>query len=146
MDPTERRLKVINELELAPKGSLWFVQDCVWKQVIEKFVVKRKGHVALVFKQMTFASLNDTVPVLIGTSHGHGLKLRPVLPPNKKSQHTIFSAVRPICTLPNVSSPLAIDNFTGDNETIKRNPYKKSIDEDEFFKLDCYLANKGLNI
>lgn len=147
MEYEERKLKAINELMLIAKGSLWFIKDSIWQQTIKDFVKQRVGHVGLVYKNMSFSSLNDTVPVLIGTSFGSGLKLRPVLPRyRKKRAHTVFSIIRPISTIPENTPPLAVDKFTGYDPNIKVNEQKPFIDEDEYSKLDQYLAQKGLNV
>ena len=139
-------------LGLASKGALWNIKDFVWKDVIEGFVVKRKGHPGLVWSDKTYKSLLDTVPVMIGSSSHHrkAFRVERVFPPDKsEKEYTYFRTFRP-CMLPAATEDghgsFAVKNFKGDADGITRNHHKPSLNSEEMKELDKYIQAKGLKI
>ena len=149
MDNGERLLNAINELALAPKGSLWFIKESIWAETIPEYIIKRKAHPALVFANKRYKSLKDTVPILFGSSRNldyrRGFQVRNVMPPPSK-RTTYFTAIRPCKVRPAADGGLSIDKFTGGNPDVNRNFVKPNLEADEMERLDSYLKNRGLNI
>ena len=146
MEHQERILNAINELALGAKGSLWLIKDTAWERVIHGFVRKRQSHPAMIFANRHYESLNDTVPLMIGSSRkGCGLRLKAAMPGSHPGKpYTYFSVVRPCPTVS--ADAMAIKRFTGLDPEVERNHQKPYIEDDEFYKLDCYLASKGVTL
>ena len=149
MDKDQRLLNAINELVLAPKGSLWFIQENLWAEMIPEYIIKRKAHPALVFANKKYNSLKDIVPVMLGSSrdlkYRRGFQVRNLMPLSSK-RTTYFTAIRPCKARPVSDGGLSIDKFTGGNPDVKRNFAKPNLEQDEMESLDGYLRNRGLNI
>lgn len=146
MDASQRLLDAINTLNPASRGTLWLVKDEVWKQIIPRFVCKRKGHPGLSLgRKEKYRSLLDTVPMMIGTSKNHdGLRIDNAMPiSSRKSCSTYFSILRPLMIV-GKEEPFAVKNFTGHSEFIQKNHDKPRLDADEMFRLEAYLFGKGI--
>ena len=150
---SQRLLHAINELALASKGSLWFIKEAIWRDIIPNYVVKRKAHPGLVFANKRYSSLIDTVPIMIGSStdcsYNRGFPVQDVMPRSpRKIKMTFFTAIRP-CAAPmkeTSQNRLTINDFTGHNPNVSRNLDKSSLDAEEMRRLDDYLLGKGLHI
>jgi len=68
MEFEERLLQAINKLMNLSRGTLWIVKDQIWAKAIENFVLQRKAHPGLAIGKRSFLSLQDTMPMLLGTS------------------------------------------------------------------------------
>ena len=149
MDNDQRLLNAINELVLAPKGSLWFIRENIWAEMIPDYIIKRKAHPALVFANKKYNSLKDTVPVMLGSSrdlkYRRGFQVRDVMPLSTKKT-TYFTAIRPCLVRPVADGGMTIENFTGGNPSVKRNFAKPNLEPDEMERLDGYLRNRGLSL
>ena len=146
MDFSQRLLEAINELNPAARGTLWFVNDVAWEQVIPCFIRKRKGHPGLaVGCKKVYHSLNDTVPMMIGTSKNHGgLRIDDAMPhPSSQKRHTFFSYIRPLMPIGR-EDPLAVKNFIGQSDLIHKNHDKPRLTDEEMFRLEAYLYAKGV--
>ena len=146
MEDSQRLLEAINELNPAARGTLWFVKDEAWKQIIPFFVIKRKAHPGLAIgRKEKFRSLMDTVPMMIGTSQNHnGLRIDDVMPQSPSKQcHTYFSVIRPLMPI-GKEDPLSVKNFTGYDDLIQKNYEKPRLNADEMFRLDAFLFAKGI--
>lgn len=144
----QRKLDAFNLLSLPPKGSIWIIKESVWA-AMDRFVPQRKRHPGLVFAKKHYASLYDTVPVMIGTSKNYcGLQVARVFGDSSQKKYTYFSVIRP-CVANAVEdslNPFIVQSFTGLDPDIKRNQEKPSLDADEMQKLDDYLESKGIHI
>ena len=149
MDNDQRLLNAINELVLAPKGSLWFIQENLWAEMIPEYIIKRKAHPALVFANKRYNSLRDTVPVMLGSSrelkYRQGFQVQDVMPQSTKKT-TYFTAIRPCKVRPVADGGVTIEKFTGGNQSVRRNLAKPNLDTDEMESLDGYLRNRGLSL
>lgn len=148
MEYEERLLNAINALKVVPFGSIWIINDAVWKRVIADYVVKRRHHPGIaISRRERFDRLTDIVPCMIGTSQksssGTGFRVENVMPHSNK-KHTYFKVVRP-CHLHGDASPeLAVKNFCGNYEFIRRSRGKTLLDDGEKAGLVKFLTRKGL--
>ena len=149
MDFESRLQEAINEFRMADRGTLWFVKDSVWEMIIEEFEKKRVGHPGLVISRRKFKSLQDTVTMMIGSSRytGGSFYVKDVMPNVKeKKKLTFFKAFKPCPLPPEGDSPLAIENFTGRSDEIRRNDDKPSLDQDEMKQLNIYIKAKRISL
>ena len=150
MEKSERLLNAINCFELISKGSLWIVDEKIWDSAIDGFIPKRKGHPGLVFALKRYKSLEDTVPMMIGSSRkvGYSLCVKNVFDDKSEKKETFFTAIRPkpISVDDAPSSGLVANRFAGKHTGISRNPYKSLLDADEMAELDKYLLRKGVRL
>lgn len=148
MKPEERLLCAINALKVAPKGSLWFVKESVWKEVIPNYDQNstRKAHAGLIFADKKYTSLHDTVNIMIGTSSPwgsqKGFRVDGVVL-NSPKRYTYFRIIRPQFV---ETCPLGVQEFTGNSENIQRNLEKPSLNEKEIRSLNDYLWRKGVHL
>ena len=146
MEDSQRLIDAINALDIAARGTLWFVKDTIWEQIILNFIRKRRAHPGLAIgRKKKFRSLLDTVPMMIGTSRNNkGLRIDDVMPlsPSKR-RHTYFSVIRPLMPI-GKEDPLAVKNFIGNDELIQRNYEKPRLNADEMSRLDAYLFARGI--
>ena len=142
MNLEERFLTLVNEMELAQRGSLWMIHDNVWEQAVQDFVRKRKGHPGLAIGTRNYRSLQDTVPLMIGNRKKHGgFRVEGV---GANGLATYFHRIRPKAVQAGGESPVAIQEFDGGNPDITRNKFKPSLDAEELRALNQYLATKGV--
>lgn len=133
MESAERRFNALDFLLDYSKGTLWWVNDLLWKEADDNFVVKRKGHPGLSLARRKAESLYDVVPMLIGTTknRGHSVAVENITEPVKGStRRTHFSVVRPF--------PLRFGEF-GKRSGIYRNDYKPRISDSEMELLNSML-------
>ena len=133
MDTAKRRFEALDFLLDYSKGTLWWVNDLLWKEVNENFVVKRKGHPGLSLARRKAESLYDVVPMLIGTTKngGRSVTVENITEPVKGStRRTHFSVVRPY--------PLRFGEF-GKKNGIYGNDYKPRISNSEMALLNLML-------
>ena len=133
METAERRFNALDFLLDYSKGTLWWVNDLLWKEADANFVVKRKGHPGLSLARRRVKSIYDVVPMLIGTTKngGHSVAVENITEPVKGStRRTHFSVVRPF--------PLRFGEF-GKRSGIYRNDYKPRISDSEMVLLNSIL-------
>jgi hypothetical protein len=133
MESAERRFNALDFLLDYSKGTLWWVNDLLWKEADDNFVVKRKGHPGLSLARRKAESLYDVVPMLIGTTKngGRSVTVENITEPVKGStRRTHFSVVRPY--------PLRFGEF-GKKSGIYGNDYKPRISDSEMALLNVML-------
>jgi hypothetical protein len=133
METAERYFNALDFLLDYSKGTLWWVNDLLWKEADDNFVVKRKGHPGLSLARRRVKSIYDVVPMLIGTTKngGRSVSVENITEPVKGStRRTHFSVVRPF--------PLRFGEF-GKRSGIYRNDYKPRISDREMVLLNSML-------
>jgi hypothetical protein len=133
MESAERRFNALDFLLDYSKGTLWWVNDLLWKEADDNFVVKRKGHPGLSLARRRVKSIYDVVPMLIGTTKNGGRSvavgnITETIKGSTRSTH--FSVVRPF--------PLRFGEF-GKKSGIYRNDYKPRISDSEMELLNSML-------
>ena len=73
MEYAERLLAAINFLRVAERGTLWFVKDSLLEDVVDGFRAKRKAHPCLSLRRRAYQSLQDTVPIMLGSHRSSGV-------------------------------------------------------------------------
>lgn len=143
MDAGERRFQALGALLDYSKGTLWWVSNRIWNEVIEGFVWKKgnDSHPGLSIAQKKAEAVHDVIPMLIGTSRRRGgrrttLAVGHISP--KGTPHwdspTFFSPLRP-CRVD-------FDEF-GRADGVHENSAKRRLEPDEMQRLDEILASKG---
>lgn len=144
MNSEERRFRALDALLDYSKGTLWWVTNRIWAQVIPEFVWKRgaKSHPGLSIVTEKAQGVHDVVPMLIGTSRRHGsrrttLTVRHISPIDTAHYDfpTYFSPLRP-CRV-------EFDEF-GRAEGVTVNSPKPRLDSDEMRRLDEILSSTGV--
>jgi hypothetical protein len=133
METAERYFNALDFLLDYSKGTLWWVNDLLWKEADDNFVVKRKGHPGLSLARRRVKSIYDVVPMLIGTTKngGRSVAVENITEPVKGStRRTHFSVVRPY--------PLRFGEF-GKRSGIYGNGYKPRISDSEMALLNMML-------
>ena len=133
MESAKRRFNALDFLLDYSKGTLWWVNDLLWKEADANFVVKRKGHPGLSLARRRVKSIYDVVPMLIGTTKngGRSVAVENITEPVKgTTRRTHFSVVRPF--------PLRFGEF-GKRSGIYRNDYKPRISDSEMVLLNSIL-------
>ena len=133
MESAERRFNALDFLLNYSKGTLWWVNDLLWKEADDSFVFKRKGHPGLSLARRRVKSIYDVVPMLIGTTKNGGRSVIVVNitePVKGSTRRTHFSVVRPF--------PLRFGEF-GKKSGIYRNDYKPRISDSEMELLNSML-------
>lgn len=133
MNNEERRFKALDVLLDYSKGTLWWVKDRIWDEVIPEFKKKRQGHPGLSISRRRAQSLYDVVPMLIGTSKypGRSVKVSNLRNPEEAGERTTyFSVLRPY--------PIRFNEF-GSSEGVCANSHKPRIDKCEAQQLDVFL-------
>ena len=133
MESAERRFNALDFLLNYSKGTLWWVNDLLWKEADDNFVVKRKGHPGLSLARRKAESLYDVVPMLIGTTKngGRSVTVENITEPVKGStRRTHFSVVRPYSR--------RFGEF-GKKSGIYGNGYKPRISDSEMALLNMML-------
>ena len=142
MDSEERRFKMLDFLLDYSKGTLWWVDNDLWKDVISGFVMKKgnKKHPGLSIARKRAEGLFSTVPMLIGTSRpAYGSRVLAVrhMNPEGSEHHDapgFFSPLRPF--------RIRFDEF-GRADRITQNSVKPRLERDEMRRLDEILSGKG---
>ena len=139
MDVEERRFKALDFLLDYSKGTIWWVKDRLWEQVVPGFVRKREGHPGLSICRRRAEGLFSVIPLLLGTTRPprecfvvEGVTESPAGEPPRRS---CFSLLRPF--------PLRFGEF-GDADGISMNAYKPRLTPGEESRLDGFLRKKGL--
>ncbi len=147
MEFEERLLQAINKLMNLSRGTLWIVKDQIWAKAIENFVLQRKAHPGLAIGKRSFLSLQDTMPMLLGTSRSlnRGFAVADVLQ-RGTGQKTYFSIIRPTSLSSNLLPFVPAIEFCGSHPNISRNDCKPSLSKKELDEFNHYLRNKGLNL
>ena len=141
MDSDERRFKMLDFLLDYSKGTLWWVDNDIWKNVISGFVMKKgqRKHPGLSIARKKADGLFSTVPMLIGTSKpAYGSRVLEVrhMSPEGSEHHDapgFFSPLRPYL--------LRFDEF-GRADRITQNSTKPRLERDEMRRLDEILSGK----
>ena len=141
MESEERRLKALDFLLDYSKGTLWWVDNDIWRAAIAGFVLKKgnKKHPGLSIARRKAEGLFSTVPMLIGTSkppHGGGvLKVRHMSPEwlAHRDRPGFFAPLRPF--------RIRFDEF-GRADRITQNIVKPRLERDEMRRLDEILSGK----
>lgn len=148
MTKDERVLELLKALLDISRGTLWFVKDQLWEKAIPDFVVKRKGHAGLSLGMQKVESLQDMMPMLIGTSKtgGSAFYATGVFAWEKHPRRTYFSAIRPcLQTSYRTAAPkLGVKDFLGQDPLVERNHDKPSLDGEEMGRFEEFLKNRGL--
>lgn len=147
MEYAERLLAAINFLRVAERGTLWFVKDSLLEDVVPDFVAKRKAHPCLSLRRRAYQSLQDTVPIMLGSHRSKGVdsfEVKNVMPPDKhqKVSSTYFSVVRP-ARLFQEGRSLGVERFCGDDAEVQSNLRKPRLTDDELNRLNEYLGARG---
>jgi len=143
MESDERRFVALDFLFDCSKGTLWWVNNRLWNEVVVGFVWKRnaKSHPGLSIARRKAKGLYDTIPMLIGTSRKpFGTKALEVHHIDEEgSSHydapTYFAPLRP-CRL-------RFNDF-GRAEGVARNEPKSRLDNEELHCLDNILKGEGV--
>ena len=144
MDPEERRIHALDFLLDYSKGTLWWVSNKIWNDVIPGFVWKKgsDAHPGLSVCRDNVEGLYSKIPMLIGTSRPccsvkRCLTVRHISP--ECSDHydspSYFRVLRPY--------GLRFDEF-GREGRIAMNATKPRLELDEARKLDEMLKWEGL--
>lgn len=147
MKYAERLLAAINFLRVAERGTLWFVKDSLLEDVVAGFIARRKAHPCLSLRRRVYQSLQDTVPIMVGSHRSKGVdsfEVKGVMPPDKhgKGGVTYFSVVRP-ARLFQEGRSLGVERFCGDDAEVQRNLRKPRLTDDELNRLNEYLGARG---
>lgn len=147
MDYAERLLAAINFLRVAERGTLWFVKDSLLEDVVADFVAKRKAHPCLSLRRRAYQSLQDTVPIMLGSHRSSGVasfEVKDVMAPDKhqKVSSTYFSVVRPARLFLEGRS-LSVERFCRDDAEVQPNLRKPRLTDDELNRLNEYLGARG---
>lgn len=148
MEYAERLLAAINFLRVAERGTLWFVKDSLLEDVVPDFVAKRKAHPCLSLRRRAYQSLQDTVPIMLGSHRSSGVgsfEVKGVMAPDKhgKGGVTYFSVVRP-ARLFQEGRSLGVERFCGDDAEVQPNRLKPRLTDDELNRLNEYLGARGV--
>lgn len=138
MDIEQRMLKALEFLFDFSLGSLWVVNDTLWARSISYFVHKRKNHPGLCLGKRMFCSLQDTMPMLIGTSRNSGGFMVKGFSKKNGDEYETFFKIRPI--------PIPVAGIIGEKPEICPNTYKPHLDPEEMVELQKYLQGKGLDL
>lgn len=139
MDLSELRFQALGFLLDYSKGTLWWVNNDIWEQVIPDFVRKKgnKKHPGLSLAREKVEGLYSTIPMLIGTSRrktGRMVLVVRNMSPEVSPDHdklSYFTVLRPC--------PLRFDDF-GRVNRIEQNGAKLRLDRDEMQRLDEILS------
>ena len=140
----QRRFDMLMEMMDLGRGTLWLVKDRLWKQGSSEVVIPCKDHPGLALGRDDFQSLQDTMPMLIGSErmpcNGRSFSVKNVIA-DKPWRKTWFTVIRPGQMLPQL--PLG-EFLGGEQANITRNSHKPSLTLAEKREFELYLKNQGV--
>jgi len=138
MDVSEQRyVDLFNAVNYFAFGTLWKIQNSLWKMVVNGFVSKDDSdfHPAVSLGREKLTSLYQSVPMLLGShSHKKGFPIHNFS--HARERAASFFKIKPYFVN-------AVD-ATGSNPRIKRNDYKPRLEQEEISELKKLLAEKGI--
>lgn len=140
----QRRFDMLMEMMDLGRGTLWIVKDTLLSEDKSGADVQRKSHQGLALGRDDYHSLQDTMPMLIGSERmpctERSFSVKDVMA-DKPWKKVWFTVIRPGLVLP----PLPLGEVLGgENANITRNMHKPSLTPAEKQEFDLYLKRQGV--